>query len=219
VSTPDKRLAKHRKHLLEPPPEFLAEKLKLFNTTTAEFSKLDPVLICALRKMALIHPTRSKPKLIDIVSHTKAVTPETLDELKEIVGVPNRAFAKNPRQVPQLHAVEARAVATLPATVTVSKLKPELKQTFFQASHNLLHGPTDARLLSRSGYKQTAAAMLRGAKRIPVFVAPDLIVCDGDEVTFGGYAALYFNNVIVYGSGRIRLGTHTKLHAYQIKHV
>lgn len=219
MSTPDKRLAKHAKHLLEPPPEFLAQKLKLFNTTATEFNKLDPVLICALRKMVLIHPTKAKPKLIDIVSHTKAVTPETLDDLKEIAGVPNRAYAKSPRQVPQLHGVEARTVAALPATVTVSKLKPDLKKTFFQVSHDLLHGPTDARLLSRSGYKQTVTAMLKGAQRIPVFVAPDLIVCDGDEVTFGGYAALYFNNVIVYGSGRICLGSQTKLHAYQIKHV
>ena len=219
MSTPDKRLAKHAKHLMEPPAAFLEEKLKLFNTTTAEFDKLDSLLICALRKGVLIHPKSATPKLIDIVSHTKAVTPESLDVLKELVGVPNRAYAKNPRQVPQLHGVEAKTVAKLPATVAISKLEPELKQTFFQVSHDLLQGPTDARLLARSGYKQTVAAMLKGAQRIPVFVAPDLIVCDGDLVTFGGYAALYFNNVIVYGNGRIRLGNQTKLHAYQIKHV
>lgn len=219
MPTTDKRLAKHAKHLIEPPKEFLEEKLKLFNTKPAEFDKLDPLLICALRKGVLIHPKSAKPKLIDIVSHTKAVTPQSLDVLKEIVGVPNRAYAKNPRQVPQLHALEARTVAKLPATVAIAKLQPEARETFFKVSHDLLHGPTDARLLARSGYKQTVAAMLKAAQRIPVFVAPDLIVCDGEHVTFGGYAALYFNNVIVYGSGRITLGKNTKLHAYQIKHV
>ncbi|HEY8704309.1 MAG TPA: hypothetical protein VIL98_06120 [Gaiellaceae bacterium] len=219
MSTTDKRLAKHAKHLVEPPPDFLQEKLKLFNTTPAEFNKLDPVLICALRKGVLIHPKQATPKLIDIVSHTKRVTPETLDELKEIAGIPNRAYAKTQRQLPMLNALDARTVAKLPAKLTVSKLAPELKATFFQLSHDLLQGPTDARLLARAGYKQAVATMLRSAQNLPVFVAPDLIVCDGDSVTFGGYAAVYFNNVLVYGTGQIHLGNHTKLHAYQIKHV
>jgi len=53
---------------------------------------------------------------------------------------------------------------------------------------------------------------------VPVFVGNDLIVCEDEEVEFNGYAAVYFNNVVVFGNGKINLGSNTKLHAYQIRH-
>jgi hypothetical protein len=50
-------------------------------------------------------------------------------------------------------------------------------------------------------------------------LAQDLIVCPDQVVYLRSFAALYFNNVIVYGNGQIFFGPGTKLHAYQIKHV
>ena len=214
---------KFTSHLLQPPPDYLEQKLPMLKTTQAQVNALDPLIICGLRGIATVHPTVTKPKLIDIVSHTIQVTPASLEELKELVGVPTRAFARRvqPAGAPTrlLHAVTPKMVASLPEKITVSKLQLEQRTSFFQVAENLLHGPTDEKTLDQPGYRQAVAAMLRASARIPVFVAPDLVVCDGDAVDFTGYAAMYFNNVIVQGSGRIILGHNTKLHAFQIKRV
>jgi len=211
--------AKFARHLAQPPTEFLEQKLPLLRTTQQELTELSPLIVCALRRVAQVHPKYAKPKLIDIVSHTRIVTPRDLGELKELMGSPFHAFEQRPAGDLALPVLEPRALAKLPEKITISRLKLEDKTTFFEASHALLHGPVDSRVLGRPGYKQTVAAMLQAAKNLPVLVAPDLVVCDGDAVDFSGYAALYFNNVIVEGSGRIILGNNTKLHAYQVKRV
>lgn len=212
-------LTKHAKHLVEPPPAFLQEKLSLFGMKPQELADLDSLIICALRKAVEIRPKAAKPKIIDVVSHTRAVTPKTIDQLKELAGAPNRAFAKTREPAPTLHPLAPKAVGALPQRLTISKLPPEQKQTFFQLGHNLLFGPTTPRLLESPGYKQAVPAILRAAAKLPVFVAPNLIVCDGEVVTFAGWTTLYFNNVVVYGSGKIVFGNQTKLHAYHIKRV
>ena len=170
-----------------------------------------------------IHPQAKQPKLIDIVSQTRYVTPRDLETLKELAGTPQRAFARparparpiEPAPVPE-HVV--RGLRALPQKVSIAKLAGEPRAAFFHTAEQLLHGPADEKVLARPGYAQVVAAMVKAAARLPVFVGPDLVVCDGDSVTFAGYGALYFNNVLVEGSGRIVLGNHTKLHAYQIKH-
>jgi len=226
LATRGKDAAKHARHLVEPPEEFLEQKLALFDTPVREFNELPAVLICALDKAVEITPQAAKPKIIDVVSHTRKLNPGSLDELKELAGVPNRAFTEAPERgplaperAPVLHTLERRSLTRLPERITLSRLRAEDKATFWQASHNILRGPADERMLERSGYKQIADAMLRVAKNIPAFLARNLIVCDGDVVTFSGYGALYFNNVLVYGSGRIQLANNTTLHAYQVKHV
>lgn len=218
MATRDK-LARYAPNLLTPPQAFLDEKLKLFNMSSENFQKLDPLIICQLRQGVVVRPSMIKPKLIDIVSHQSVVNPGTIDELKELAGVPNRAFATAPKQVPVQYGIESREIAALPSPISIPRLAPQAKQTFWQASHNILRGPTDPKMLASPGYKQVAAAMLKLARNIPVFLAPDLIVCDKDVVTFSGFGALYFNNVLVYGSGQIVLGRNTTLHAYQIKRV
>src|SRR6266545_4110566 len=110
VSTRDK-LAKHARHLVEPPEEFVNAKLKI----------------------------------IDVVSHTKRVTPESIDELKELVGVPNRAFRQGVERRPVLHDVATPRLARLPEKVSIARLRDDKRATFFEASHNVLHGPTSAR--------------------------------------------------------------------------
>ena len=136
------------------------------------------------------------------------------------MGVPVRAFQQKPQgELLALPKPEPAVLAKLPAKINVSRLNPEQKVSVYQASEVLLHGPADSRVLAQPGYKQIVAAMVAGAKNVPAFLAKDLVVCDGDTVDFSGFAVLYFNNVIVQGSGQIKLGNNTKLHAYQVKRI
>lgn len=210
---------KFKAHQMQPPADFLEQKLALMNVKPADFQEMDPLIICALRHV-VIAPLTKKPKLIDIVSQTRYVTPPDIATLKELVGTPQRAFVKPVRPIEHVPVPEpvGRGLLALPQRVTISKLAGEQRLAFFHTAERLLHGPADDSVLARSGYTQIAAAMLKAAAKLPVFVAPDLVVCDGDHVTFAGYGALYFNNVLVEGSGQITLGNNTKLHAYQIKH-
>jgi len=210
--------AKLAGHLLQPPAGYLEQRLPMLKVTQAQVNQMDPIVICGIRKLVTISPALARPKLIDIVSQTVRVSPKSLDELKELVGVPARAYTP---QAPQREFMTPtmEALHALPAKLTVSRLQDEQRTTFFQSAHLLLHGPTSPAMLERPGYQKIAAAMLQAARQLPVLLAPNLVVCDGEQVDFSGYAALYFNNVVVQGGGGIILGNNTKLHAYQIKRI
>jgi hypothetical protein len=211
---------KFKPHQLEPDPDWLAQKLALMNVKPGDFQKMDPLIICALRQGVTVHPQAKVPKLIDIVSQTRYVTPRDIGTLKELAGTPQRAFVKPARPIAPVPVPEpvTRGLEALPAKVTsITKLAGDQRLAFFHTANQLLHGPADEQVLARAGYAQVAAGMLKVAAKLPVFVAPDLVVCAGQHVTFAGYGALYFNNVLIQGDGQITLGNHTKLHAYQIK--
>lgn len=214
-------LAKHRRYLLEPPEAFIKEKLALFGVAPSALDKLPPVIVSGRKGVVTIHAKAgARPKVVDVSKHTRSVKPTSLDQLKEIAGVPNRAF-RNPktRAAFQARHVDPALVAKLPRSVSFAKLRPELSGTAVAVAQNLLYGPTDERMLAQSAYAAVSKGVLAAASGLTVFIAPDLVVAAGQVVQFAAYGALYFNNVIVYGSGTIRLGANTKLHAYQVRHV
>jgi hypothetical protein len=214
-------IAKHRRYLLEPPDEFVADKLKLFGVSPSLLAKLPPLVVSGRKGVVTIHPLEgAKPKIVDVKQHTRVVQPKSLDQLKELTGVPNRAFegAKAGVAIPRLE-VDPEVLAKLPKTVSFGKLRPEVADDAFAAAHNVVYGPTDPSLLAQPGYAAISKAVVAAAAKLSVFFAPDLVVAAGQIVSFAAFGALYFNNVLVYGNGTIRLGAYTKLHAYQVRHV
>jgi hypothetical protein len=211
------KLKTHRKHLEKPPDEFLKEKLALFGMTPEDLEAIPPVLINDKRRRAVvIHAEKgAKPKVIDHSKHTKTVTPKSLDELKELAGVPQRVFEKQPELVETAlkREVDAGRIRKLRGRPKLGDLEPDDQKAVFDEAFNYLMGPVDR------PSKFVVTAMLQLAQKLALFIATDLIVNDGQSVTFANYGALYFNNVLVYGSGSINLGDNTKLHAYSVKHV
>ncbi len=214
-------LAKHRRYLLEPPEAFVKEKLALFGLSPSALDDLPPLVVAGRRGVVTIHSRAgAKPKVVDVKRHTRTVKPKSLDHLKELVGVPNRAFRdRKARSGVRLQQVDMHAVTKLPRSVSFAKLSGEHSDAAVAVAHNLLYGPTDATLLARPGYTAISKAALAAASKLTVFLAPDLVVAAGQTVSFSAYGVLYFNNVLVYGNGTIRLGANTKLHAYQVRHV
>jgi hypothetical protein len=217
---PIRSIDKHRDVLMEPPEAWLKEKLALFGVAPSALAKLPSLVISGQRKPVGVSAREgfSVASYGDVKRHSAPIKVKTLDHLKEVAGVPNRAFATNDQTGPVI-SVNEKALAKLPRGATFGKLKPEQQAAVWQAARALLYRPADDQLLARPGYELVANMALQLAGRLRLFLAPDLVVTDGQVVRFDGFGVLYFNNVVVYGSGSIDPGANTKLHAYSIAHV
>jgi hypothetical protein len=218
-------LREHREHLLSPKPEWLRDKLKIFKMKPEELKPLPP--ICnVLKGPVYLDPVRKfDPHVGELDRYLRTVTPKDIHELKELVGVPNRVFEKLKR--PEGHSCQPCyrlrnvQIHHLPVKeiVNMDQLESNERIAVRDMAHNLLYGYADEKIKSKIPYKAVLDFMLERAKLLNTFVADSLIVCPNEVVEFKNFAAVYITNVIVYGSGTIRLGNNTKLHSYQIKHV
>jgi hypothetical protein len=217
---PIRSIDKHRDVLMEPPEAWLKEKLSLFGVSPSKLAKLPSLVVSGQRKPVGVSARDgfSVASYGDLKRHSAPIKIRSLDHLKEVAGVPNRAFAKTDQTGPAI-AVDEQALAKLPRGATFAKLKPEQQMAVWQAARALMYRPADDQVLARPGYELVANMALQLARRLRLFLAPDLVVTDGQSVRFDGFGVLYFNNVIVYGSGSIDPGANTKLHAYSIAHV
>ncbi|HEX8600425.1 MAG TPA: hypothetical protein VF952_18150 [Chloroflexia bacterium] len=213
-SKDDRDLERHKKHLVEVPREVNIARLQRFRLRDDIFSTTPP-LICILDDI-----------IADFVRykvHIHPLDPVSIFDLKDWVGVPNEVALKQQRSL-ELRSTREQQVPMhrLPARkrFDFEKLDQEERVAVRQMAENLLLGYVDEERIKRPPYSGVVEYMLERARgNLKAFVAPDLIVCPGDTVSFTGFSTLIFNNVIVYGNGRIRLGNNTKLHAYHIKHV
>jgi hypothetical protein len=224
MPTGKEALAKYKKHFLKPPPEALAKRLEIFGVSARDFEKAPQITICGIRETIVLHPKKQfDPHIVEgdpsPVRFIHEVTPKSLEQLKELVGVPNRVLEKQLhkptgplRRVPMQHLPGGEKFE-------FAKLKPQQKRAVHDAAFNILYGHVDMEAAQRPPYRAITAYMLQRAAKIPTLVLKDLLVCPDQTVQFQAFGALYFNNVVVVGNGRIFLGDNTKLHAYQVTHV
>jgi hypothetical protein len=177
---------------------------------------------------------------LDSVVHT--AKPRSLEHLKELVGVPNSALKAAERIAPMPVAAAPRQERSkldslaefggrmaplpvelrhLPTTkkITFKRLNANQRVAVRNQAFNLIYGYADAEMVERPPLAAIRDYVLNEARALPVLVLDDLVVCDGEVVEFNGFSSLYFNNVLVEGSGEIRMGSFTKLHAYAVKRV
>jgi hypothetical protein len=208
--------------------DLLREKLDLLGVNPDAFAALPSIVIEKQRRPVRINAREgfSLRSLGDAQAHSSTIRPDDLHRLKELTGVPQRAF--DPRldgpeyeskRSPKQRRRDDQIVAKLPERASFGRLSAERKAAVWATAQDLLYGPVDAALLDRPGYQRVVRYMLDLASELTVFVAPDLVVADGQSVQFSNYAVLYFTNVNVYGSGAIWLGEQAKLHAQSIKHL
>lgn len=149
--------------------------------------------------------------------HFFQARPGSFEELKEIAGVPNRIHEANGDT--EYRRFDVREM-DLPQTESFdyASLPAYQQEAVRRMAHNLLYGYHDPARISRPPLAGVASWMLSRAQALPAFVAEDLIVQDGQTVTFKDSAVLHFNNVIVYGRGSIVLGANVKLYANTVEH-
>jgi hypothetical protein len=208
----------HQKHLVIPPPEYLRAKLEIFGR---DLSTAPPLpFICQHFKDYSVSISPDKPfdpHIGELQKYIFTLKPESLDHLKEITGIPNQVLEHNSscavRHDVCLHHLPPRD------GFSFESLKQEQRTAVRNMALNLLYGPTNKERVSRPPLSGVVEFMLHQSARLPIFLAPDLVVCPNHKITFSGFAALVFNNVVVYGNGSIEPGNRAKLHAYQISHV
>jgi hypothetical protein len=227
----DRAMARHRRHLQTPPDEFLAAKLELLGITPAALAKAPP-LVVRRAAPARVHPKEGfTPAALGTVKrHTARPRPDSLERLRQLAGAPvgapaapapaarrRRAAVASPDE--RLRPVDDAVIARLTPGTKLTKVPRAEQQMVWDAGYNLLHGHVDEHVLAQPGYAVVVGIMIDLAKNLTLFFGQDLIVEDGATVEFASYGVLYFNNVVVYGSGSIRLPENAKLHAYSIAHV
>ena len=207
----------HEKYLLKPPLEALRTRLKVFGVDESELQPLPLICNLKIRQVVLTPRRKFDPTIGEIETYVRYLSPRSLGELKELVGVPNRVMKNNTscagRRDLCMHHLPGQK------DFSFQTLDPEQRIAVRDAAHNLLYGYVDEDRASRGPLKAVSDYMLEVSQNLGVFVAQDLIVCPGHTIQFQNFAALYFNNVLVFGTGQIKLGNHTKLHAHQVIHV
>jgi len=213
-------LSKHRRYLAEVPDDFLQEKLKLLRIDPDEFAQVPPVIISGQRRPVDISPDGAKPaKVLDVKPHVRKLKPRSLDELKELAGVPNRVVALDAEVEQRLPEIDDAVVAKLPRKKAFKDLDGDQRDVFWTAAQRLLQGSSGPEVMAKPGYELVGELMVGLAQNIGLLFATDLVVTTGQRVNFTGFGTLYFNNVLVYGTGSICMGGNAKLHAYQVSHV
>lgn len=208
----------HSKYLLQPNDKELETKLRLFRVPLSELYPMPP--ICGFKEIGpvILDPEKQfDPHVGEINKYIHALAPESLDDLKELVGIPNRVVEKRassvwPREV-RLHHLPVRN------GFSFESLDQEQRTAVLDMAHNLLYGYADEELISKPPLSGVVEFMLKRAIGTAFFLACDLIVCPDKTIEFKNFSLLYFNNVLVYGSGQVKLGNSTKLHAFQVIHV
>jgi hypothetical protein len=214
-----KNLEPHKKYLASVPPEVVRRRLGMF--------RLKPEVMEALPIICL--NLEIDPKVEIWKEWLHPIDPVSLDDLKNWFGVPNEVARKQMSETCSLSAggrqgaLKRVHVAHLPTTQSYNfgRLDHKEKVAVRQMANNLLSGYVDRDEVERPQTRGVINYMLERIKRTnpKVFVAPDLIVCPDDNIVFKNLPALVFNNILIYGGGRITTNGHTKIHAYQIRHV
>lgn len=204
----------HQKYLAKVPKKFVEAKMKDFGL------KVDAVQVESLVCRGRLDVT---PREREFEEHVYRLGPHSLEELKRWLGIPDDVYLQRQNKTLERLA-RPPSIHMLPMDELRFKfeaLDNEQRSAVLQWARFLLYGPTyeASDKLDQPPWSGVVSYMLERAKGVNLFVAPDLIVCRGDVVTFNNFPMLYFNNVLVYGNGRIRMGNNVKLHAHSIRHV
>lgn len=201
-------IAEIQKHLVSVSKEAEVKRLKEL--------KLDH-LIKELPKLALDGHLKSiGPDEPALKHHFVHVEPRTLEDLKLWAGVPSDIARHSKGKIKKIPFSEAE----LPKDTDFNfdRLPPQQQKTVLAAARDLLIGDVDPKNVERPPLAGVVRYMLHRARKFPVFLASDLIVYDGETVELKGAPLFVFNNVIVYGSGEIRLETDCKIVAESVQH-
>jgi hypothetical protein len=135
------------------------------------------------------------------------VTPESLDDLKAWIGIPNDVIDHSQHQVTR----KPVQLDQLPRMQFVfGELGPEEQGVVEAHAYNLLFGPVEPDLVAQSPLSHVVEHLLSVNERLTVVVGDDLVVQDGQTVTLTTPTCC-FNSITVYGSGTIQLGCDCKV--------
>ena len=208
----------HDKYLAKIPPDVLYQRLQGF--------RLDPNVIAVpsfICLSAIIQEPFGKYR-----QWLHPLVPRTLDDMKNWFGIPNEAAKRLANgQATFAGGVRWCKPSELPRALPMiqrfdfSSLDLEQQQAVRQTAETLLNDYVDPAVAARPPIAGVINYMLETAINHgpKILVAPDLVVCPDNVMEFKNIPVMYFNNILIYGNGRIVTKSKTKIIAHQIQHV
>jgi hypothetical protein len=214
------KIDEHRKHLAEVSSEVLKHRFAKYRIEV-NLREVVP-LVCRDLKIDV--------RLIEWRRWLHPLDPISLDDLKNWFGVPNeaaKALMNEQRAINEDGRLWGGAkrvlIDGLPKAERFEffRLKSDEKLAVHQMAKNLLYGYVAPEQEERPEVRAVIRYMLDQtiAMKPHIFVASDLIVCPNREVILEGMPVALFNNVLIYGNGKITTRRHIKIDAFQIKHI
>jgi hypothetical protein len=207
----------HDKYLAKVSYEVVRKRLEVFHLKSTAIEVLP--FVC--RSFQIAAP------FTEFREWMKPVDPENLYDLKNWFGVPNETAQRMLSQT-RSSSVDAKwchAPDEPPRALPMMRdyefgsLDPEQQVAVRETANNLLYGYADPEKIQQPPWSGVINYMLKESEGLKIFVAPDLIVCPDNVIKFKNIPALFFNNILIYGNGRIITESKTKVHAFQIRHV
>jgi len=209
-------IEKHRQHLANVSPETVRDRLQGF--------RLQPGVMDVLPFVCKSFHVKSP--FTEYIPWVHPLEPRSLDDLKNWFGVPNetaKQLESETRSITAGGKLWAGAARITPRALPTrhfefESLDQEQRLAVRLTANNLLYGYVDPESASRRPLSGVIDYMIAASINygVKIFVAPDLIVCPDDVVEFENVPALFFKNVLIYGTGQIVIKSKTKLHAVQI---
>ena len=142
-----------------------------------------------------------------------APVPTSLDELKELAGVPNRVFERANNLSATVHedvAAESLEHADIVQLSDASSLANRV-------ATNLVYGYADPALVANEPHASLVRTMIAALGGQNVVAGNDLIVDDGATVDLGPNPVVTFDRIIIHGSGRIKVHDKQKVTAGSVQ--
>ena len=154
----------------------------------------------------------------DYQRHYYDIKVKGFDNLKKLVGVPDRLLETNGGADKVLFPMDSREVPD----IIPDRVENLSRREFFavqKAAQNMVFGHSHSLKLNSKQHAALLAWIEKHGSIVPVFQAPDLEVLNGQIVRFEDAAIVRFHTVTVHGSGSIDVGPTTRFIADEIRTV
>jgi hypothetical protein len=138
--------------------------------------------------------------------------PVSLDELKEIVGVPNRIFEHNDTK----HITVYPDVQNAPLREGDPFALTDESSLARRTAVNLVYGYADPVYVAQPTVQALTKLMCSALEGQFAVVGTDLVVKDGATVDLGNNPVVQFDTVTIYGTGQIIVHSNQKVQATSI---
>lgn len=139
--------------------------------------------------------------------------PQSLEELKEIAGVPNRVFEHNNTKQLTVHADLQNAALDSSQPFTLSDPNSIARRV----AANLVYGYADPAYVSQPQVQTLTQVMCAAMEGQYAVVGTDLVVQNGAVVDLGPNPVVQFDTITIHGSGQIIVHQNQKVQAGTVK--
>lgn len=136
-------------------------------------------------------------------------TPQSLEHLKEMVGVPNRVFESSDSKFMAVHP----EVANKPLGDADAFSLMSQDSDAHKVAMNLVYGYADPSYTAQSSVQQLTKIMCAALEGQYAVVGSDLVVQAGAKVDLGPNPSVNFDRIIVHGDGQIICHSNQKVSA------